>query len=175
MSSEVSPAKAADHLRPADPEQSPTAEWGGADGPGLRALRNSAGQEGGAPGRPAQVQPPGFSLDVPLPASLFLSGFPSGDAVSGRRAQPALPLYTLHGRFIQCAWVCRGSDTLQWHLHSSPWVCVPALCLTKPVHCFLFIAQDSGGGRPAWGGGREAGTSLGMDEIMSALFFNFFK
>lgn len=58
------------------------------------------GRRRGRRGEPQAAQP-GCSLQdslwtPPLPASLFLSGFPSGDAVSGRRAQPTSPftLYT---------------------------------------------------------------------------------
>lgn len=175
MSSEVSHAKAADHLRPADPEQGPTAEWGGADGPGLRAPRKTAGQEGRAPGRPAHVQPPGFSLDASPPCVLVFIRL----SLRGRGVWAPCPACTPPLHFTRTFYtVCLG---LPWFRHAavaSSFLSLglrPALCLTKPVHCFLFIAQDSGGGRPAWGGGREAGTSLGMDEIMSALFFNFFK
>lgn len=128
---------------------------------------------------------PGLFLRLPLPASLFLSGFPSGGHgvwapehfTLGTVPSTHSPLF-VRMFLYQCAWVCRDSGLSCCGIFISlPGSAFPPLCLTKPVHCFLFIVQDSqGGGEPSPGEavGRQ-GPSLGMDEIMSALFFNFLK
>lgn len=54
-------------------------------------------------------------------------------------------------------------------------VCSPSPVPDKASSFSPHYPDSQGGGSPALGGGREAGDKPGMDEIMSALFFNFFK
>lgn len=108
----------------------------------------------------------------PFPAS-FLSGFPRG----GHRSLGTRALHPWHWAqlapfllFIQMflyprAGVCRDSGLSCCGILISLLESVsPPLCLTKPVHCFLFITQDSQGRRGArpWGGKWEAGGRLGV-------------
>lgn len=69
-----------------------------------------------------------------------------------------------HAPFYTDVFICvclglpRYRAKLLWHLYFSPWVCIPPLCLTKPVHCFLVITRDRQGrkGAQPWEvGGRQ--------------------
>lgn len=162
---------------PSGPERKDGRKWG--------TLTLSSRRRSRRPSRAAAPQSQDSFSVSPSLLPCFYQAFPLGDTVSGHQSTsplarcPARTLPFFVRMFLyQCAWVCRDSGLSCCGIFISlPGSAFPPLCLTKPVHCFLFITQDSQGGGESSPGevvGRQ-GPSLGMDEIMSALFFNFLK
>ena len=143
---------------------------------------------GGAPRLPSSISSPPKTLKnspLPFPASLFFfnQAFSLGDIGLWAPCIPPVALCPARPPFIQmflylCAWGCGDARLSCCGIFIPlPRSVSPPLYLTKRVHCFLFITQDSQGRsepNPGEVGGRQ-GAGLGMGEIVLALFFNFLK